>query len=119
MKILLRSGRYALIDRGHEYVVACGFDGEEWSQGYYYTHWNESETRIAYCLNASTEHFLSLVDENHISRVRLEELATKFKDGLFECDEDYAIEFCQYDCELTENEYEWLGITESEEDEDV
>lgn len=116
MEIILQSGRYALIDRGHEYVVACGFNGKEWSQGYYYTHWNESETRIAYCLNAATEHFLSLTDENYISRSRLEELATKFKDGLLEYDEDYAMEFFEEECELTESEMEWLGITESEED---
>lgn len=116
MKILLQNGRYALIDRGHEYVVACGYNEEagEWSQGYYYTHWNENETRIAYCLNAATGHFLSLTDENYISRSRLEELVTQFKDGLLELDEDYAMEFFEGECGLTEYEKKWLGITERE-----
>ena len=50
MNIILRKGRYALIDRGHEYVVACGFDetkpeNQQWEQGMYYTHWNESEIK--------------------------------------------------------------------------
>lgn len=120
MNIILRKGRYALIDRGHEYVVAMGFDetqpeNQQWEQGMYYTHWNESEIKKMCCLQASLDHFRLLVDMDYISRRRLEELATKFKDGLFECDEDYAMEFCQYDCELTESEMEWFGITESEE----
>lgn len=115
MNIIAQKGRYALIDKGHEYVVACGFDGKQWSQGYYYTHWRESEIRKVYCLYAAIDHFMSLVDENYITRSRIEELATKFKDGLLEYDEDYAMEFFE-ECELTESEMEWLGITENEEE---
>ena len=115
--IIAWKGRYALISRYQDYVVACGFDGEEWGQGYYYTHWNENEIKKVECLNRAINHFLSLVDESHISRHRLEELATKFKDGLLECDEDFAREFFEEECELTEKEMEWLGIETGSEEE--
>ncbi len=116
MNVILRNGRYALIDRGHEYVVACGFDEEtkEWGQGMYYTHWNESETKKMCMLQDALNRFRTLVDMNYISRRRLEELATKFKDGLLECDEEFAMEFFEEECELLENEMKWLGLTESE-----
>ena len=121
MEIILRKGRYALIDRGHEYVVAMGFDetqpeNQQWEHGMYYTHWNESEIKKMCMLQDALNRFRTLVDMNYISRHRLEELATKFKDGLLECDEDYAMEFFDYECGLTEYEKKWLGITESEED---
>lgn len=118
MEVILRKGRYALIDRGHEYVVACGFDetkpeNQQWEQGMYYTHWNNADMKIT-CLQSAIEHFKMLVDRNYISRCRLEELATKFKDGLLECDEEFAKEFFEDECLLFDNEMEWLGITESE-----
>ena len=123
MNIILRKGRYALIDRGHEYVVAMGFDetqpeNQQWEQGMYYTHWNESEIKKMCCLQVALDHFRLLVDMEYISRRRLEELTTKFKDGLLECDEDFAMEFFEEECELLDSEMEWLGITESEEDDD-
>ena len=55
-------------------------------------------------------------EKDYIPRVRLEELTTKFKDGLIEDDEESAMGYFEYECELTEEEKEWLGITESEED---
>lgn len=117
MNIILRNGRYALLDKGHEYVVACGFNEEimEWAQGYYYTHWNESENKKMFCLQAAIDYFRRKIDEDYIPRNRLEELATKFKDGLIECDEDFAMEFFEDECDLSESEMEWFGLEESEE----
>ena len=121
--VILRHDRYALIDRGYEYVVACGFNGKEYNQGYYYTHWNESEIKKAECLCEATDRFYSLVNDTHISRRRLEELATKFKDGFLEMSAELnymydAAEEYMYDndFELAESEKEWFGIeTEMEE----
>lgn len=48
---------------------------------------------------------------------RLIELATKFKDALMELDEDYAMEFFEDECELTDDEREYFGIPEREDEE--
>ena len=116
MNILLQDGRYALIDRGHEYVVACGFNEEtmEWTQGYYFSHWNEKDRKARALLNAVDDFFVR-TKENYIQRCRLEELATKFAHGFKECDENSAIEFFEEECELSESEMKWFGINESEE----
>lgn len=118
MNIILRKGKYALIDRGHEYVVACGFDetlpeNQQWEHGNYYTHWNESDRKMV-CLQAALDHFRLFTDENYISRTRLEELATQFKDALLEDDKYSALVFFDDFCEMTESEKEWFGIDEEE-----
>lgn len=125
MNVILRKNGYALIDRGHEYVVACGFDetqpeNQQWEHGMYYTHWNESETKKMCMLQAALDHFRLFVDNDYISRRRLEELATKFKDGLIEDDEKSAMEYFTEECEMEDYELDFFGIeTEREEDENV
>ena len=120
--ILLRNGRYALLEMETQYVIACGFDetsgiGSQWSQGYYYTHWNTSETVKQRMLSAALEYYRSLTENDYIPRCRLEELATQFKDGLIEDDEESAMEYFDEVCEMTESEKEFFGIeTESEEE---
>lgn len=120
--IILRNGRYALIEKENEYVVACGFDetqeeGSQWTQGYYYTHWNTSEIVKQRMLSAALEYYRTLTETDYISRCRLEELATQFKDGLIEDDEYEAMEYFDEVCEMTESEKEFFGIeTESEEE---
>ena len=116
--IILRNGRYALLEMKTQYVVACGFDetqseGSQWSQGYYYTHWNTSEIVKQRMLSAALECYRALTETDYIPRCRLEELATQFKDGLIED----AMEYFDEVCEMTESEKEFFGIeTESEED---
>lgn len=41
--ILLRNGKYALVDMGHQYGVVSGYDpmqpvGQQWEHGTYFTH---------------------------------------------------------------------------------
>lgn len=48
-----------------------------------------------------------------ISRERLEELATLFKDGLVEFYEDAAMEYFDEVCEMTDEEKEIFGINVS------
>lgn len=119
---LLRKGNISLLQSQSDtqYCICRNYnpnakEDQQYDGGAYFCYWGDKE-RKPYFLSAALENFRIKTEDNYISRARLEELATKFKDGLFECDEDYAMEFYQYDCELTESEYEWLGITESEED---
>ena len=113
--IILRNGRYALLEMEMQYVVACGFDetlpeGSQWTQGYYYSHWNDSEIVKQRMLSAALEHYRTLTETDYISRCRLEELATQFKDGLIEDDETEAMEYFDEVCEMTDEEKEFFGI---------
>jgi hypothetical protein len=119
---LLRKGNVSLLQSQSDtqYCICRNYnpnakEDQQYNGGTYFCYWEDKE-RKPYFLSAALENFRVKTEENYISRERLEELATKFKDGLFECDEDYAMEFCIYDCELTESETEWLGITENEEE---
>ena len=120
--IILRNGRYALLEMETQYVVACGFDetqpeGSQWSQGYYYTHWNTSGIVKQRMLSAALECYRTLTETDYIPRCRLEELATQFKDGLIEDDEEQALIYFDEVCEMTETEKKFFGIeTESEEE---
>lgn len=120
--IILRNGRYVLIEKENEYVVACGFDetlpeNQQWSQGYYYTHWNTSEIVKQRMLSAALEYYRTLTETDYITRCRLEELATQFKDGLIEDDEESATEYFDEICEMTDEEKEFFGIETESEDE--
>ena len=115
MNVLLTKSNYALIDKGHEYVVACNYNPEtkEWGHGTYFSHWNNESEKVRCFFNA-VECFRIRTEENYISRYRLEELATQLKDGLLETDEEYAREYFEETCCLDENEREWLGLNEEE-----
>lgn len=118
--IILRNGRYALLEMETQYVVACGFDetqpeNQQWTQGCYYTHWNTSEAVVKQrMLSAALDCYRILTENNYIPRCRLEELATQFKDGLIEDDEEQALIYFDEVCEMSESEKEFFGIeTES------
>ena len=121
--IILRNGRYALLEMEKQYVVAYGFDetlpeNQQWSQGYYYTHWNTSETVVKQrMLSAALEYYRTLTETDYIPRCRLEELATQFKDGLIEDNEKSAMEYFDEGCEMSESEKEFFGIKTESEDE--
>lgn len=112
--VILQEGRYALIDRGHEYIVACGFDGKEWEHGYCYSHWN-NERQKTISLAEAVNHFRLLTDETYISRGRLVELATNFKDGLLCDDEESAMKYFDKFCDMNETEMQFFGLGEEEE----
>ena len=59
--IILRNGRYALLEMETQYVVACGFDetlpeGSQWTKGYSYSLWNKSELVKQRLLSAALEY---------------------------------------------------------------
>lgn len=119
---LLRKGNVSLLESqsDSQYCVCSNYDENEeedkqYESGTYFCYWGDKE-RKAYFLSTALELFRVRTERDYISRYRLEELATKFKDGLIEDDRESAMEYFEYECELTEEEKEWLGITESEED---
>jgi len=93
----------------YELVVCKNFDrtepdGQQWDYGKYY---RPTELQSA----------VDNLFERAVGHERLSELATKFKDGLMQDgDASYAMEYFEGECEMTESEMEWFGITESEEE---
>lgn len=68
-------------------------------------------------LAKAIDFFRVKVEEEYISRSRLEEIATDALYGLIEDDKESATEFFDTEIELTDYEREYFGIeTESEED---
>lgn len=119
-EVILRNGNYALLDMGYQFVVVSGFDsslpeGQQWDNGTYYSHWNQGVEDKQKALFEALELFRMRTEFNFIPRCRIEELATRFKDGLIDADKDLAMEFFDSECEMTDEEKEWFGIeTESE-----
>lgn len=60
------------------------------------------------------DRLLELIKEYEADRPvpyeRLSELATRFKDGLIEDDEEEALQYFSDECEMTEQEYDYFGI---------
>ena len=116
---ILRKDDYALLqsESDTQYVVVSGYDptqpeDKQWSNGTYFVYWDDKEKKAMFLSNA-LELFRCITENNYyISRQRLEELATKFKDGLFAAyleDQEYN-EFFDNECEMIESEKEFFGI---------
>lgn len=122
-EVLFEKGDYALVKRGSEmtqYAVVYCLDDENkcWDCTVGYTDFGKysSITEIE-ALQNMVELFRMRTETDYIPRCRLEELATQFKDGLIEDDEESAMEYFDEVCEMTESEKEFFGIeTESEEE---
>ena len=122
-EVLFEKGDYALVKRGSEmtqYAVVYGLDNANkcWSCTVSYADFGKysSLTEIE-ALQDMIELFRMRTETDYIPRCRLEELATQFKDGLIEDDEEQALIYFDEVCEMTESEKEFFGIeTESEEE---
>ena len=122
-EVILENGEYALILRGsrmEEYAVVNGLNKEtgEWGGTCcYYNFGNYTQIDKAQALFLALDYFRMRTETDYIPRCRLEELATQFKDGLIEDDEESAMEYFDEVCEMSESEKEFFGIeTESEEE---
>lgn len=107
--------KFSLIETDNNYIVACGYSalerwGRQWEYGVYYMFSNDKEKLVA--LNKATEKLFEKVNADYISRCRLEELATLFKDGLISDDRESAMEYFEKVCEMDESEKEFFGIEE-------
>lgn len=60
--------------------------------------------------------FRARTENTYIPRSRLEELATKFKDGMFSCDldEEEYDEFFDGECDMTDDELDFFGMKRGE-----
>lgn len=117
---LLRKGNVSLLQAQSDtqYCVCRNYnpdakEDQQYDGGTYFCYWGDRE-RKPYFLSVALENFRVKTENNYVPRARLEELATKFKDGLIEDDRESAMEYFDYECEMTEEEKEWFGITESE-----
>lgn len=115
---ILRKDKLALLqsENNSQYAVASGYnpdgkDDEQWSHASYFMYYGNEQAKALY-LQAALDMFRARSEENYIPRYRLEELATKFKDGLLEDDKEEAMIFFDEECELTDSEKEWFGITD-------
>lgn len=123
-EVLFEKGDYALVKRGSEmtqYAVVYCLDNANkcWGCTVDYADFGKysSITEIE-ALQDMIELFRMRTETDYIPRCRLEELATQFKDGLIEDDEEQALIYFDEVCEMSESEKEFFGIeTESEEEE--
>lgn len=121
-KLIIESENYALIIRGskmEEYAVVAGLNKDKgyWDWTCIYCNFGScSQLTQAQALEKAVDYFRMRTEKNYISRTRLEELATIFKDGLISDDRESAMEYFDDCCEMTEKEKEFFGIEESEEE---
>ena len=107
-KILFEKGNYALIQRGsrvQEYAVVSGLNKERGDWNYTCVYHEATAAGLARTL----DYFLYRT-EDIIPRDRLIELATLFKDGLIEDDEESAMEYFEDTCEMDEEEIRFFGL---------
>ena len=121
--VLLQNNGYALIETKGNYIVAANYNpespfGQQWSHGTYFTFFNNAEVKPK-MLAAALECYRLRTESGYISRLRLEELATKFKDGLLEClEEEECNDFFNDECDMTEGEKTFFEIMEIDIEED-
>lgn len=67
-------------------------------------------------LQDALDAFRARTENEYIPRSRLEELATKFKDGMFSCDldEEEYDEFFDDECDMTDDELDFFGMKRGE-----
>lgn len=117
-EIIIEKGSYALILRGkdlQEYAVVSGLNKEtsswDWTVSYsnfgkYGT--NDQFKSFDFCYQELLR--VTSPEKKYVNRDRLEELATLFKDGLIEDDAQYAMEYFDDICEMTDDEKWFFGI---------
>lgn len=119
-ELIITKDNYSLIVRGKnldEYAVVEGLNEEDgsWNWTVTYSNFGQYGTHnqfksFDYCYQELLR--VTSPNRNYINRVRLEELATLFKDGLIEDDEENAMEYFDDVCEMTDDEKEYFGIGE-------
>ena len=89
----------------YEYVVCSNYNGKDWHGGDYYGY----------------RYLQSAIDSFNrgysITYSRMSELATLFKDGLIEDDEESAKKYFLGECDMDDDELKFFGIEYEEEEE--
>lgn len=123
-ELIMEEGDYALILRGNkmkEYAVVNRLDKKSGSWGHTVAYYAYEYDGMKLDLQArafanAIDCFRMKTEGDYITRSRLEELATLFKDGLIEDDEYEAMIYFDETCEMLEHEKRFFGIGESEEE---
>lgn len=120
---LMRKGSVSLLQSqlDTQYCVCTCYypnakEDSQFDGGTYFSYFGLRE-RKAEALQKALDYFRYRTELDYITRSRLEELATKFKDGLIEDDEESAMEYFTEECEMTPCEMEFFGIEMESEDE--
>ena len=121
-EVIMEKGDYALILRGNElkeYAVVTGFNKEKGDWGRTSEYWSYEYKGVAMgnqalALASAVDFFRMRTEDKYISRARLEELATLFKDGLIEDDKYEAMIYFNETCEMEDHEKEFFGIGDEE-----
>lgn len=120
---IISKGRYTLLESESDtqFVVAANYDAdapenEQWSAGTYFCYFENKEQKLEKFQNA-LECFRYKTECGYITRARLEELCTRFKDKVIELLEEDGLagEEIEYELEklgLEPYEREWLGFQE-------
>lgn len=124
-KVIMKNDKYALIERGtgiRKYAVVSGLNEEkkEWdwtvaAYAFYYGGNVVPQYTQAEALGKAVDLFRLRTEENYISRPRLEELATHFKDRIYkdimdtETEEEAEELFKDY-CEMENHELTFFGL---------
>lgn len=108
-RILLQKNNIVLVESKNDYIVGIGYDetqpiGQQWGHGLYFS-------RNVNGLVSAIETFRYRTEEDYISRERLEELATKFKDcAIGDEDITYVIS------DMSEEEIDFFGLDQIDEE---
>lgn len=99
---LLRKGNVSLLQSQSDtqYCICRNYnpdakEDQQYDGGTYFCYWGDKE-RKPYFLSAALENFRVKTEDDYVPRARLEELATKFKDGIIEDDRESAMEYFEY-----------------------
>lgn len=120
-EIIAQKKEYALIkmENTEEYKIVSDICADG-SWAYTVCSWMYGEFgREEYLvLQDAIDAFRARTESTYIPRSRLEELATKFKDGIFSCDldEEEYDEFFDDECDMTDEELEFFGLLEGDDE---
>lgn len=113
---ILRKDDYALLqsESDTQYAVVSGYDpmqpeDQQWSHGKYFRYGND-KSRKAESLSNALEKFRYETEKDYITKQRLEELSTLFKDELLENSKTDALEYFAEVCNMSDEEKEFFGI---------
>ncbi len=112
-KVLFEKNGVALVDLGTQYVVACNYNNEDGTCGYgmYFLANGNNQRALLEALDL----FLFKTEDNYITRHRLEEIATKYKDELVvNTTLEEVIEYSEEELDMEDYELEFFGLSEEE-----
>lgn len=112
-KVLFKKNDVALVDLGTQYVVACNYNDKDgtWGHGMYFLANGNNQHALLEALDL----FLFKTEDNYITRHRLEEIATKYKDELVaNTTLEEVIEYSEEELDMDDYELEFFGLSEEE-----